>query len=753
MHPTDERAILLSLTVAIAGGLGLIILARRTGLPAIVLLLFGGVGFGPEGLGLIRPESLDGFLPVIVSLAIGLILFEGGLTLDLRGFSRGSSAITGLLTVGVLVTWLGTAFATRLCFGLGWPLALLAGSMVIVTGPTVVGPLLKRLQIETKLHNILHWEGVLIDAIGVFVATLCFEWIAGHSGRVAVGNFGLRAGSGLVVGVAGGFAIVLAFRRRWVPQNQLNAFALAAAVLIFGATEAIISHAGLLAVTVAGFIIGWRRPVELESIRHFKAEITDLLIGMLFLLLSSRLKLAQFHDFGWRGVVLVAAIMLVVRPLNVLLSTLGTSLNWREKAFLAWIAPRGIVAASLASLFAIALSAAGPAPGLAAAPGGSGRFLETFVYSVIVATVVLQGFSAGWVARVLRVKRPDPTGWMIVNADAFGRRLARFIRDEAKLDVLLLDTNARLIAEARAEGFPALCEDALNVELAEERDEFRPIGHLLALTDNTELNELLCNRWGHVIGHEGTYRWSLARHGTAPENTSGHGRVVFARMARPSVIAAELLQREAQIEATSTDAPAPESVPLLTLRAGVVVPAMDEEVAVPALPLLGDASVLPEGRVLALERTEGFLSRSLAAGGVVDLDAGTLTELYRQLIDHVVAGNPAVSREQMLRDTLDPAELVPAALGHGIAIPHLYSSHLSHRICVLARLAAPGLRRPDEDALRLVFFLVSPSGDPEGHLATLAEIARFCGNPQHREALARFSSAADAKRFVRARSR
>ena len=203
MHPTDERTLLLSLTVAIAGGLGLIILARRAHLPAIVLLLLGGVGFGPEGIGLIQPASLEGLLPVIVSLAIGLILFEGGLTLDLRGFSRGSNAITGLLTVGVLVTWLGTAVAAGFASASTGRWRCWRGSMVIVTGPTVIGPLLKRLQIEPKLHNILHWEAVLIDAIGVFVATLCFEWIAGHSGRVAVGNFGLRALSGAAVGGGG----------------------------------------------------------------------------------------------------------------------------------------------------------------------------------------------------------------------------------------------------------------------------------------------------------------------------------------------------------------------------------------------------------------------------------------------------------------------------------------------------------------------------------------------------------------------
>jgi NhaP-type Na+/H+ or K+/H+ antiporter/mannitol/fructose-specific phosphotransferase system IIA component (Ntr-type) len=753
MHPSSERAILISLTAAIAGGLLLIILARRTKLPAIVLLLFGGVAFGPEGLGLVQPESLQGFLPVIVSLAIGLILFEGGLTLDLRGFSNGSNAITGLLTIGVLVTWLGTAVAARWCFDVTWPLALLAGSMVIVTGPTVIGPLLKRLQIEPRLHNILHWEGVLIDAIGVFVATLCFEWIAGHSGRVAVGNFGLRALSGAAMGLAGGFAIVLAFRRRWVPQNLLNAFALAAAVFIFGATEAIISHAGLLAVTVAGFIVGWRRPVELDQIRHFKAEITDLLIGMLFLLLASRLKLEQFHDFGWRGILLVAIIMLIVRPLNVLLSTLGASLSWREKAFLSWIAPRGIVAASLASLFAIALAAQPSAGAAAALPGGNGRFLETFVYSVIVATVVLQGFSAGWVARLLHVKRPDPTGWMIVNADAFGRRLARFIKEEAKLDVLLLDTNARLIAEARAEGLPALCENALDIDLAADRDEFQPVGHLLALTDNAELNELLCNRWGHIIGHEGTYRWSPARNGAAPETTSGHGRVVFAKMARPSVISAELLLQETRIEIAADDAVTPEGLRLLTLAGGEILPAVSEDDATAAIPVDGSTLAAAGRRVLVLARREGFLSRSVAAGGVVDIAAGTLTDLYRQLVGYVVERNPGVSREQLLRDTLEPNELVPAWLGHGIAVPHLYSSHLSHRVCVLARLAQPGLHVPEQDALRFVFFLVSPAGDPEGHLATLAEIARFCSNPAHREALAGFSAVTDAERFVRSQSR
>ncbi len=429
MNATDEHAILISLTTAISGGILLTIAARRMKVPGIVLLLFGGIALVPEGVGLVQPASLDGFLTVIVSLAVGLILFEGGLTLDLRGFAAEAVPITRLLTVGVIVTWLGAAFAVRAIFHLEPSVALLAGSMVIVTGPTVIGPLLKRIKVTSRLHAILHWEGVLIDAIGVFIATLCFEWLAQRNGQAAVTRFVLRAFCGLSIGAAGGYAIVFALRRRFVPQNLLNAFALGAAVLIFGVTDALISSAGLLAVTVAGFIVGWKHPPgELKSLRGFKAEITDLLIGMLFILLASRLKLAHFHEFGLRGVLLVAAIMFVVRPLNVVLSTAGSKLTWREKLFLSWVAPRGIVAASMASLFGIALSGR--------QGSANAQFLETFVYSVIVATVVLQGFSAGALARLLRVKRPEPDGWLIVNADAFGRRLARFIREEAKLHVL-----------------------------------------------------------------------------------------------------------------------------------------------------------------------------------------------------------------------------------------------------------------------------------------------------------------------------
>ena len=525
-----RNAALYSLVAAVAGGFFLTLLARKIRVSAIVLLLAGGVALGPEGLGIVQPQSLESVLPAIVSLAIGIILFEGGLTLDLRGYHAGSSVITRLLSLGVMVTWLGTAAAIHWLFAAPITFALLAASLVIVTGPTVIGPLLKRIKIQSRLHSILHWEGVLIDPIGVFVVVLCFEWLVSRSGAAVVEHLALRLLSGIAIGGLGGYGIVLAFRRKWIPENLQNAFALASAVLIFGLTEAVISEAGLLSVTLAGFMVGWLQPLELRQIRQFKAEITDLLIGMLFLLLAARLKFAQFHDFGLRGVALVAVIMFVVRPVNVLVCTWRSPLSWRERLFLSWIAPRGIVAASMASLFAIALTSLHY--------GGNARFLVTFTFSVIIATVLLQGFSAEWIARLLGLRRPEPTGWLIVNGDAFGRRLAQFIRDEAGLDLLILDTNARLAAEAREEKLPALCEDALNVDLGEERDEFQSLGRLLALTDNSDLNELLCHRWSASMGREDVYRWQSLKMATLARSES-YGRVVFPgcsarRSSRPS---------------------------------------------------------------------------------------------------------------------------------------------------------------------------------------------------------------------------
>jgi NhaP-type Na+/H+ or K+/H+ antiporter len=335
--------------------------------------------------------------------------------------------IQRLLTLGVLVTWLGTAALIWVTFQLSVSYSLLAASLVVVTGPTVIVPLLKRIQATLKVSTILHWEGVLIDAIGVFLALLCFEWVIGNQGGQAIANFGLRVIIGLAVGALGGWLIQASLKKRLIPENLINGYVLAGGVLIFGLTESFLTEAGLLAVTVAGLVIGWKQPVELKEIRAFKAEITDLLIGLLFILLVSRLEIQQFIDFGWRGAILVGLVMLLVRPLSVFLCSLGTDLKLREKVFLSWVAPRGVVAASMASLFAISLSGQGD--------NSAAVFLETFTYSVICGTVLIQGFSAGFVAHLLKLRRPEAINWLIVGANIFGRQLGKIIQAEAKTEV------------------------------------------------------------------------------------------------------------------------------------------------------------------------------------------------------------------------------------------------------------------------------------------------------------------------------
>lgn len=473
---------LVTAVAAISIGSMLVVLSHRLNLPSIVLLLLGGVLLGPVAIGIVRPDSLGEGLMVIVELGVGLILFEGGLTLERDGYRSAPAMIKRLLTVGVLITWAATTLLIRLIVDLEWAHAILAAALVIVTGPTVIAPLLKRLKISPRLHSILHWEAVLIDPIGVFIAVLCYEWVAEHGGQIALVNLGIRIGIGMGVGVIGGALMLLAVRRRLVPRETVNVFALAGAVLTFGVADAVIPKAGLLAVTVSGFIFGLAGTTGMKQVRRFKAEITDLLIGTLFILLAARLEFAQFREFGWQGALVVGLTMLLVRPLGILVCSWRLDLSLQERTFLSWVAPRGIVAASLASLFAIGLEARG---------AENPRFVETFTYSVIIATIVLQGLTAGPVAKALGVSRPEPRGWLIVGAHALGQRVAAFIRDVAKLPVTLVDTNTRAVGDATAHGATALQGDAREAVDLMDRHGLSDVGNVLALTDNEDLNVLL----------------------------------------------------------------------------------------------------------------------------------------------------------------------------------------------------------------------------------------------------------------------
>lgn len=704
-----------ALCLAVGAGCFLTVLSRKLHLPTIVLLLLGGFALGPEGLDALHPNKLGSFLPMIVSLAVGLILYEGGLTLDLKDFSHTSTVIKRLLTIGVLITWLGSALTAYLAFDVSPSFALLMGSLIIVTGPTVIVPLLRRIRIQQKLGSILHWEAVLIDSIGVFIAILCFEWVVEGGGAVALPNFLIRIVSGVGIGALGGYLIFWFMKHDWVPDNIVNAFSLASAMLIFGATEMIKPEAGLLAVTIAGLIVGLKKPRQLREVKAFKAEIVDLLIGLLFLLLVARLELQQFIDFftmggGW----VLFSVILLIRPISIALSSWGTPLNFREKALLSWVAPRGVVAASMASLFALSLHAQEN-------PVGDPALMESFVYSVICATVLIQGLSAGLIAKVLRLQRPAPNDWVIIGAHHFGRELARKLIREDEQDVILLDTNARNIALAKKEGLPALHRDGMEAEeLYETEQALFGAGYVLALTDNVELNQLLMQRWADELDNEKVFGWIPRDSPTKEDQLTGQS--VFGDLSRPAVIGSELLQNESSFESVTWEEgmtlPSGDWHPLY-IRRGKQLKAIPHDAALKEL-------VKEEDEVICLRRSEGFLLRALQSGGFLDVECASIDSLYKQLA-HVAAEKiEGVSENQILDDLGAQGKLFPAFLGHGLAIPHVYCKEIDFRVCFIASLKQ-GLDIPGQDeAIKFAFFLISPLGDTEGHLATLAEIARSC---------------------------
>lgn len=566
---SSNNSALWTLCFAVGAGCFLTTLSRKLHLPTLVLLLLGGFLLGPEGFNFFDPKALGDFLPIFISLAVAIILFEGGLTLDLKEFTQTSIIIQRLLSVGVVITWLGVALCILIIFKTNISFALLMGSLVIVTGPTVIVPLLRRIRIQSRIANILHWEGVLIDSIGVFIAILCFEWVVEGGSSVALPNFMIRIFSGLSIGALGGYLIYFCMDRKFIPDTLINAFALASAMFIFGLTELIKPEAGLLSVTIAGIVVGLKKPHRLKEIKAFKAEIVDLLIGMLFIILVARLDLEQFYNFFTNGGIWVLiAVILIIRPLSVFVSGYKTQINLKEKLLLSWIAPRGVVAASMASLFAISLQNKEN-------PIGDPLLMEAFVYAVICTTVLIQGMSSGIVARLLKLQRPAPNDWVIIGAHRFGRELAEVITQIDDHSVILLDTNPTNIRLSKKYNLNALLCDGMEAEeLYEEQQILFGAGFVLALTDNSELNQLLMQRWAEQLNQQSVYGWIPKDSPNSKSNIVG--TPVFETLDQPAVTSSELIKGNYHIEALlvdeSLDLNHLKSTPLLAMNAKQIKP-------------------------------------------------------------------------------------------------------------------------------------------------------------------------------------
>ena len=371
-------------------GMGAQWLAWRLRLPSILLLLLSGFLLGPV-FGVIDPDHLFGeTLFPIVSMAVGLILFEGGLTLKIKELPANGRVIFRLISVGAIATWVVAAAGARYILGFEWPIAVLAGAILIVTGPTVVGPLLRQIRPQGRAGTILKWEGILIDPVGAVLAVLVFEVIR-LGGVDSVPSY-LLLGIlqsllvGVVFGLLGAGLLVALLRRYMIPDHLQNGVTLLMIVGLFVLSDQLAPEGGLLTVTIMGIAMANQSWVPIRHILEFKENLQVLLIGFLFILLAGRVDLANLSALGWNAGLFIVLLIVVGRPLGVLLATLGSSLSWNERLFLTWMAPRGIVAAAIVSIFSFELEALGYAE--------SGALTAT-VLLVIVGTVTFYGLTAG----------------------------------------------------------------------------------------------------------------------------------------------------------------------------------------------------------------------------------------------------------------------------------------------------------------------------------------------------------------------
>ena len=473
-----------ALTLAFAMAFGMIVqvFARHLRIPGIVLLLGTGLLLGPDVLGIVHPSSLGDALPFIVGFAVAVILFEGGMNLRLSRIRREGKTIRQLITTGALVTALGGTVTAKVFLGWDWRISLLFGVIVIVTGPTVITPLLRRLKLRRSVSTVLEAEGVLLDAIGAVIAVVALEIALSPSGlSFLTGLFHIitRLIVGSAIGAAGGFLLAFLLRfRNLVPEGLENVFTLSLVFALFQGANSMSPESGIVAVTVAGLVVGNMKTHVQRELREFEEQMTVLLIGMLFILLAADVRLIEVTELGWGGIITVVILVCILRPLNVYIGTMGSNLNIRQKALLSWIAPRGIVAAAVASLFALELEK----------HGIDGSQLRAMVFFLIAVTVLISGLTGGIAAQFLGLKRPKNVGWVILSANNLSRSLAKVLI-EAGEEVICIDQNPKACRLAEEDGIKVIYGNGLDEKILLRAEIDTRLG-AMGLSSNEEVNLL-----------------------------------------------------------------------------------------------------------------------------------------------------------------------------------------------------------------------------------------------------------------------
>ena len=480
-------------------GIGAQWLAWRMQLPAIVLMLAAGVLAGPV-FGLIRPQVQFGdALGPAVGAAVALILFEGGLTLNFKELQTARPAVRRLAVLGAPLGWLASTLAARHVAGLSWEVAAVFGGILIVTGPTVVTPLLRQARLDARPGSILRWEAIVNDPLGALAAVLAFELVAALAGEAGIGEalghlaFGILAAA--AAGYVAGRALAAAFRAGAVPE-YLKAPAMIAAVLaVYAGSDALLHESGLLAVTIMGVVMGNAQLPSLGELLRFKEAVTVLLVSGVFILLAATLDADMIARLDWRAGLFVASVMFLARPAAVLLSLVGTELPARERAMIAWIGPRGVVAVAVSGFFGARLTELGVP---------DGEMLAPLAFALVAATVIAHGFSIGPAARMLGLTSSEPPGVLIVGASPWTAALAETLM-KAGAPVLIADRNWSHLRHARAVGAPTYYGEILS-EQAEHSLNLSRYGVLIAATDNDDYNALICTDFAPEFGRRNVFQ-------------------------------------------------------------------------------------------------------------------------------------------------------------------------------------------------------------------------------------------------------
>lgn len=463
--------------------------------PSILFLLLIGIVVGPV-LNLFNPDAILGdLLFPFISLGVAVILFEGALTLEFDEIKQHGKVVQLLVSLGMLITVSVISVATYFLFEVDWRIALLFGTLVCVTGPTVIVPLLRSVRPNSNIANILKWEGIIIDPIGAIAVVLVYEYIISGGQASEIGTFAKIIAVAGVIGMAGAWLLANLIKRHMIPEYLRNVFVLAYILLLFTASNHLAHESGLLTVTVLGVALANWKGFPKDHILEFKESLTVLLISTLFIILAARVNLAHLVGVGMAGILLLFVAMFIARPLAIWASSIGSRLSFNEKLMISWIGPRGIVAAAISSLFAIKLQET-QIQGV--------ELLVPLVFTIIIGTVLIQGLGAKTIAKLLNVQESVYKGVLIIGSNPVALAIAKSLKDQ-NVDVLVASRHYNEVAKARMLGLRTYYGNPVSTH-ADGHLDLIGLGNMFAISTDKELNTLSEIHYRHEFDKENIYR-------------------------------------------------------------------------------------------------------------------------------------------------------------------------------------------------------------------------------------------------------